>query len=172
MTAVVAPPAGQDVGLAPMLLADVPAVAQLEQQAYAHPWKAQDFEASLETGYQMQLLRTAQGQLLGYYVAFRVLDEAHLLNVAVLPACQGQGLGAYLMAALHLWATSEAAQCVWLEVRAGNLRALQLYQRLGYQRIGLRKAYYPADNGGREDAIVMRLVLRDAAAQAQSEEAA
>ncbi|MBT0570031.1 ribosomal protein S18-alanine N-acetyltransferase [Curvibacter sp. CHRR-16] len=156
------PPTGLDLFLTPVLQADVAAVAALEQQAYAHPWSAQDFEASLEHGYHLQLLRNGHKQLLGYYVAFRVLDEAHLLNVAVLPACQGRGLGAYLMAAMHLWATSETAQCVWLEVRAGNGRARQLYQRLGYREVGQRKGYYPAEQGVREDAIVMRLDLRTA----------
>lgn len=150
---------GSPVVLVPAQAADMAEVAALEQQAYAHPWKVQDFQASLDSGYVVQLLRTEDGELLGYYVAFRVLDEAHLLNVAVAPANQGCCLGAYLMAHLHQWAVQEGAHTVWLEVRAGNQRAIKLYQGLGYRQQGLRKAYYPAGAGAREDALVLSLRL-------------
>jgi len=48
---------------------------------------------------------------------------------------------------------------LWLEVRVSNQRALQIYETHGYRRVGQRKGYYPADNGQREDAVVMSLAL-------------
>ena len=62
------------------------------------------------------------------------------------------------------WSRAQGAQWLWLEVRTGNARALQVYERQGYRRVGVRKGYYPA-HGGREDAIVMSLRL-DAPASA------
>ena len=57
------------------------------------------------------------------------------------------------------WSRGQGAQWLWLEVRASNVRAQQIYERQGYRRVGQRKGYYPADQGRREDAVVMSLRL-------------
>ena len=64
-----------------------------------------------------------------------------------------------LLDALALWARGRGAQWLWLEVRASNLRAQQVYEAHGFRRVGERKRYYPAGHGQREDAVVMSLPL-------------
>ena len=64
-----------------------------------------------------------------------------------------------MLDALALWARSRHAQWLWLEVRVSNTRAMQVYERYGYARVGERKNYYPADHGQREHAVVMSLKL-------------
>jgi ribosomal-protein-alanine N-acetyltransferase len=64
-----------------------------------------------------------------------------------------------MLDAARLWAVSEAARILWLEVRVGNARAIAVYQSHGFQMVGQRKAYYAAGRGQREDALVMRLQL-------------
>ena len=95
--------------------------------------------------------------LLGYFLLMAVVDEAHLLNVAVGAALQGQGLGRFLLNQAVACARGLGMESMLLEVRPSNLRALDIYQRYGFSQIGRRKGYYPADNQQREDAIVMRL---------------
>ena len=68
-----------------------------------------------------------------------------------------------LLDALVLWSRAQGAQWLWLEVRASNTRAQQIYLKRGFARVGLRKAYYPAGHGLREDAVVMNLRLADGA---------
>jgi len=97
--------------------------------------------------------------LLGYFVAMLGVDEAHLLNITVAPAYQRQGWARVLLDALALWARGRGAQWLWLEVRASNLRAQQVYEAHGFRRVGERKRYYPAGHGQREDAVVMSLPL-------------
>jgi ribosomal-protein-alanine N-acetyltransferase len=87
------------------------------------------------------------------------VDEVHLLNITVDPEFQGQGLARVMLDALVLWARGQAAHWLWLEVRVGNQRAIKVYEAHGFRRVGVRKAYYPAGNGVREDAIVMSLPL-------------
>ena len=77
-----------------------------------------------------------------------------LLNITVDPMYHRQGWGRVMLDALALWARSQGAQWLWLEVRTSNVRAQAVYLRYGYRRVGERKNYYPADQG-REDAIVM-----------------
>ena len=134
------------------------AVLAIEQAVQAHPWTRGHFASALEAGNWMPGLM-AQGQLLGYLVAMPGVQEAHLLNLAVAPGCQGRGLAGVLLQALALWARGQGAACVWLEARVGNERALRVYRRCGFVQAGLRRGYYPAAGQQREDAAVMRLAL-------------
>ncbi len=131
----------------------------VEDSAYPNPWTRGNFLDALAAGYQCQLLMAGPGQLLGYFIAMRGVGEAHLLNLTVAPAHQRQGWAQLLLDALDLWARSQDAAWLWLEVRVSNQRALAIYERHGYRRVGERKNYYPGAGGLREDAIVMCLPL-------------
>jgi ribosomal-protein-alanine N-acetyltransferase len=155
-------PASAELRLEAMQAVHLEAVLALEQQVYAHPWQRQHFLDCLKSGYQAQLLMSGE-QLLGYFVAMPGYEEAHLLNLAVAPVYQRQGLAQVLLEALVLWARGQQMQWVWLEVRASNHRAFAVYQAHGFRRVGLRKQYYPAGTGQREDALVMSLRLETAA---------
>ena len=133
------------------------AVLAVEQQAYTHPWSRGNFLDSIRSGYQAQVL-VGDDQLIGYFVAMKGVDEVHLLNITVAPAFQRQGWSRVMLDALATWSRGQGAQWLWLEVRVSNTRAHSVYLAHGYQRVGLRKAYYPAFEG-REDAIVMSLKL-------------
>lgn len=141
-----------------MLAPWLDAVLRVEQEAYAHPWNHTNFMDALHSGYQAQML-VADGTLIGYFVAMKGVDEVHLLNITVAPEFQGQGCAKLMLEALTIWARSQAAQWLWLEVRVGNVRAQRVYEAHGYRMVGHRKQYYPAHNGHREDAIVMSLRL-------------
>ncbi len=134
------------------------AVTALEQQAHPHPWQQRHFADCLASGYAAQLL-LAGDRLLGYFVAMKGVEEVHLLNLAVAPACQRQGLARTLLDALALWSRGQGAQWLWLEARASNSRALHIYKAHGFREVGLRRRYYPAAHGQREDAVVMSLKL-------------
>jgi len=143
----------------PMQQGDIEDVLALEQAVYPHPWSRANFLDSLASGYQAWLLRDQAGELLGYFLLMAIVDEAHLLNVAVSARQQGQGLGRFLLNQAVACARGLGMESVLLEVRPSNTRALEIYERYGFVRIGLRKAYYPAANQQREDAIVMRFSL-------------
>lgn len=143
---------------APMSSADLDAVLAIEQTAYGHPWTRGNFQDSLNPLFEAQCL-WLQGELLGYFLAMRGVEEMHLLNITVAPARQGQGWGRRMLDALSISSQREGAQWLWLEVRQSNLRALQVYERYGFQQVSIRKDYYPAGRQQREHAVVMRLKL-------------
>lgn len=148
--------------LEPMSQASLPEVLAIETSAYSHPWSADNFSDSLRTGYAMQQLRGGpqpDAPLIGYFVAMQGVDEMHLLNITVAPAYQGQGWGRVLLDALVLCARGAGAQCLWLEVRASNTHARDVYLHTGFQVVGTRARYYPVNALQREDAIVMRRAL-------------
>lgn len=138
-------------------------VLAIEQSAYSHPWTPGNFRDSVVAGYHLEILLVQdQGRehVAGYCVAMEGVDEVHLLNITVAPAWQGRGLGTRLLTALCAWARQLQAQWLWLEVRASNTHAQQVYQHFGFKRVGERKDYYPLSPGQREDAVVMSLLLR------------
>ena len=140
----------------PMTERDLDEVAALEHDVYAHPWSRVNFRDSLDSGYHAWVLRDLNGVLLGYFIVMPVVDEAHLLNVAVSAEMQGEGLGRFLLNQAVACARGLGMESVLLEVRPSNTRALEIYRRYGFAEIGRRKNYYPAADAAREDAIVMR----------------
>ncbi len=144
--------------LEPMLATRLDEVMRIEQRAYAYPWSRANFVDALHSGYQAQLL-VVSGVVLGYFVAMRGVDEVHLLNITVEPQEQRRGWARWMLDALDAWSRHQGVHWSWLEVRTTNLRAIAVYERHGYRRVGLRRAYYPAGHGAREDAVVMRLKL-------------
>ena len=142
----------------PMAVHDLEAVMAVEVTAYSHPWTRGNFIDSLAAGYLAEVLGDDGGQIVGYFVAMGGVDELHLLNITVEPACQGRGYGSSLLRAVQGHAQALGLSTLWLEVRLSNERARSLYRRLGFAEVGLRKGYYPA-SGAREDAVVMRLAV-------------
>lgn len=146
--------------LQPMQLSDLEAVLALERRAYPFPWSWGNFVDSLAAGYDALALRDAQGGLLGYFLAMQGVAEMHLLNIAVAPEAQGQGHARRLLDALCALARERGCEQIWLEVRQSNERARAVYRHCGFVETGLRRAYYPAGAGQREDAVLMSLQLQ------------
>ena len=144
--------------LEPLDATRLDALLLIEQRAYPHPWTRGNFMDALRSGYHARVLLAGE-ELLGYYVAMQGVDEVHLLNITVAPDYQQQGWGRIMLDALALWSRGLGAQWLWLEVRVSNTRAIAIYEAHGYRRVGLRKNYYPAGPGRREDAVVMSLRL-------------
>lgn len=145
--------------LAPMREADVDAVSVIERSCYAFPWSRGNFIDSLAAGYPARVLRGPDRSLLGYFVAMHGVDEMHLLNITIAAAVEGRGHARRLFDALVGLCEESGAPTLWLEVRASNARARAIYEHLGLVSVGVRKGYYPAPFGRREDAVVMSLRL-------------
>lgn len=138
---------------------DLDAVLAIEACAYAFPWRRSHFVDSLAAGHWSAIRRDDAGALVGYAVAMPAADEMHLLNLTVAPPLQGRGHARALLDALQAEARARGMASLWLEVRPSNERARRLYAARGFEEVGLRRAYYPAPHGRREDAVVMRLLL-------------
>lgn len=135
------------------------AVLAIEAASYAFPWSRGNFVDSLASGYVAQVLYDGSGVILGYLIAMAGVDEMHLLNLTVAPPDRRQGHARFMLEALIALCRSRRAQQLWLEVRESNARARSIYLQRGFAHVGVRKGYYPAAHGRREDAIVMSLQL-------------
>jgi [ribosomal protein S18]-alanine N-acetyltransferase len=139
-----------------MTMADLDAVMPIEQRCYEFPWTRGNFADALACNYWAQLLQNPSGELSAYLMAMPGVDEMHLLNITVDIAHQNQGHAHWMMNALKAECIHRQLQYLFLEVRPSNLRAQAIYSKAGFMEVGLRKNYYPAPHGQREDALVMR----------------
>ncbi|GAA3965665.1 ribosomal protein S18-alanine N-acetyltransferase [Actinomadura viridis] len=161
------PDAGPDaVALRPMTAADLPAVLELErilfpEDAWSEAMLREELEHQPATRHYVvaEVAPEAGGGLAGYAGLAASGGQGDVQTIGVLPARQGTGLGAALLTALLDEAARRACDEVFLEVRAGNDRAQRLYERFGFERIGVRKRYYQPSGA---DAIVMRRQLHAA----------
>lgn len=145
------------VEMLPMNERDLDAVTALESTVQNFPWSRGNFADSLSAGHGVWVCRIG-GDLVGFSVVMIVVDEAHLLNVAVCKRYQGKGYGARLLLHAMEQARLDGASKLFLEVRPSNARAVELYRHFGFRQIGLRRGYYPAALG-REDALVFEREL-------------
>ena len=138
---------------------DVKAVAALEESVYDFPWTAGIFRDCLLAGYTSVVLEQA-GEIAGYSIMSVAGGEGHLLNICLAERLRGQGIGNELLQYMLERGCEAGAERLFLEVRPSNKVAMRLYRRLGFQVVGVRRAYYRAA-GGKEDAVVFVRRLAD-----------
>lgn len=133
---------------------DARALATLHGASFHRGWSDGEFERLLFDRNVVAHRAMAGGNLVGFIVSRLVLDEAEILSIAVASARRGKGLARQLLDINLRRLVGLGARSVFLEVDEGNVPALRLYRRAGFQEVGLRKAYYPAGRGSA--ALVLR----------------
>ena len=156
----------------PMTVDDLDAIMALESVCFKDPWTRRMYLADLtqnelatylavrlpiaDFGLRIPAsahssLVTRHSSLLAYGGFWLMADEAHIATIASHPELRGCGLGLYLMLALLDVAQTAGARLSTLEVRAGNLPAQRLYEKLGFEIVGQRRHYYRDG----EDGLIM-----------------
>jgi len=141
----------------PMRSEDLDAVCAIEGRVYPFPWSRGNFQDSLAAGYRCTAMEYA-GYVIGYGILTLGAGESHLLNLSIDSPWQGQGLGRALLLHHIDLAREHGAGILLLEVRPSNASARALYEHVGFERIAVRRRYYPAEDG-REDAWLLVLKL-------------
>lgn len=137
---------------------DLTSVLKIEGKNYKYPWSENVFnDCFIAISYSCWVCEDKEDDIIGYAVLSVAAGEAHIMNLSVDPLVQGKGIGGKMMDHL-IGVARKKAETLFLEVRPSNKSAMALYTRLGFNEVGVRKGYYPADNG-REDAVILALEL-------------
>lgn len=136
---------------------DLPDMYGIECCANDWPWSESLLASNFGERYHNGLL-LVDGMAAGFYIADYVAGESNLMNISVDPAWQGQKLGLKLLE--HYLAQTTGMGCTswWLEVRLSNVKAQNLYEKVGYIQVGYRENYYASEDDG-EDALVLQRSL-------------
>ncbi len=134
---------------------DLQTISEMEARCFADPWTKAMLADTLKYPVYHTFLAEEGGQVCGYGCLIVVFEDAEIANIAVDIPYRGKGIGEKLLSAMHEKAKTLGARQTLLEVRVSNAPAIGLYEKLGYERYGIRKNYY-ADG---EDAFVMKMQL-------------
>lgn len=140
----------------PLTEAQAAQVAALEAATFSLPWDEAAIRRELSNRLSLWLAAVEDGQVLGYVGSQTVFEDTDVLNVCTAPAARRRGVAQALMRALETQLAPKGVERITLEVRASNLPALRLYEKLGYSQVGLRRNYYEKP---REDAVIMQKQL-------------
>lgn len=143
--------------ITPMRTEDLEAVDEIERHSFRTPWPAQVFAEELAREWARIDVARERGKVVAFVDYWLVQDEVHLLAIATHPDVRRRGIGRALLDHLLALARERDSLLVTLEVRKSNLPAIGMYERAGFQTVGVRPRYYAEDN---EDALVMTLNLK------------
>jgi [ribosomal protein S18]-alanine N-acetyltransferase len=137
-------------------------ILAIEEQSFTNPWTREMYLAELENhGISNCLLaKDEAGRVVGFCSYWRVMDELHINNLAVLPSHRREGAATALLDAIVREGRAAGAVRATLEVRRSNEPARLLYERFGFEVAGVRRGYYTKPV---EDALILRLERLDQA---------
>lgn len=126
----------------------------IEQECFHGSWTAETLLSELNSPLNYLVTEERGGAIAGFALGRVAADEGELFQIATLPEFRRQGIAGRLLDRLHAGMRERGAACCFLEVRSRNAGAIALYEKSGYERIALRKNYYPDD-----DAVIYRRSL-------------
>ena len=128
-------------------------IAALEQMCFSDPWSEKSVASELDNSLSLWLVALEADTVVGYIGSQSVLGESDMMNVAVHPDHRRKGIAEALITELVSMLREKGNHCLSLEVRASNMPAISLYEKLGFSQVGLRKNYY---RNPREDGLILR----------------
>ena len=136
---------------------DLAIVVNIEKDVHFSPWTIQNFQDALAAKNIFKVF-FLDDMIVGYYIALLASDECQILNIAIKKCQQNKGLGHYLINHLKDLSKSLYVASIFLEVRVSNIKAIKLYEKNGFNELGVRNNYYKTLNGT-ENGILMGLEL-------------
>jgi ribosomal-protein-alanine N-acetyltransferase len=142
-----------EVNLRPAVPADIMQVERIERDCFNNPWPRSALMAELEPDLmRVPLVAEIEDRVVGYLMAWQVVDQLHILNIAVFSPERRRGIGSLLLTEALTTASASGLKEASLEVRQSNIAAQEFYRHHGFVAVGKRPRYYP-DSG--EDALIM-----------------
>jgi ribosomal-protein-alanine N-acetyltransferase len=135
-------------------LSELAQVHAIERMSFPNPWPMHIFQQELSHSWSRLwgVYTAGERAPVAFLLFWLVYDEVHILNIATHPDYRRRSLARTLLDQLERESLRVGARYLTLEVRPSNQPALGLYQRMGFEVVGVRPRYY-SDNG--EDALVM-----------------
>lgn len=136
-----------------MMAEHVSQVAELEKQCFSSPWSEKSVSSELSNPLSLWIVATENNRVVGYVGSQSVIGEADMMNIAVAPEYRRRGVANALIIELISQLASRDVHSLTLEVRASNIPAITLYEKLDFVQVGCRPNYYSSP---KEDALILR----------------
>jgi len=147
----------RSVTLRPALASDLPGVMEIEMSSFSRPWSLDSFRRLLSRERTAFVVAEIDGRVAAYGVLWWVESEGEIANLAVHPDARRKGVARLVLLKALSRAGEEGLSQIFLEVRATNRPAIELYLSHAFEQVGIRRGYYQSP---REDALVLRYELK------------
>lgn len=137
-----------------MLESDVVKAAKLEASIFSEPWSEESFLAAVQNENAYYMIAEENGEIIAQCGYYNMCGEGEILNVAVREDKRKLGLGKEMLKELIQYGRMHGVTAFTLEVRAGNIPAIRLYEAIGFQSLGIRPGFYEHP---KEDALIMSI---------------
>jgi ribosomal-protein-alanine N-acetyltransferase len=134
-------------------LSDLNEVVVIENNSHFSPWSKKSFEGSMRAKNTFKVFLEKK-KIIGYYIALIAQDQCELLNITVTKSYQSLGLGNFMLRHLISFCKAKKVANIFLEVRVSNIVAIRLYDKNGFNELGVRDNYYRTLHG-KEDGLLM-----------------
>lgn len=141
-----------------MQIKDLQKVLEIEKELFSEPWSAKMFVEKIINHKAFVLRKSDEQEIIGYICGWKINNEFEITNVGVQKKFQRQGFAEILVKYLIKKVKAENYKTFILEVRENNFAAQKLYEKLGFEIIGIREEYY---HNPKENAVVMQLRLTE-----------
>ena len=145
-----------EIAIDDMKVEDLTEIVSIETASFTTPWSETLFYNEIFKAIAVSRVAKIDGKVVGHLCANVILDEGHILNLAVHPEFRGLGIASSLIKEMIDIMRDRNCRSVFLEVRISNEQARIMYQKLGFSLLGTRKNYYISPV---EDAVIMVLRL-------------
>lgn len=135
---------------------DIPQVACLEREVFSQPWSESGIRTYYDSGSTLFIVAKHREKVIGYGAVMRVLDEGNLISLIVDSAFRRMGIAGEILDILYDLSSQNGVMNIFLEVRSSNKAAIALYERDGFERIGIRRGFYEKP---KEDALLYKKEL-------------
>ncbi len=139
-----------------MVLKDLPEIIKMEKELFTAPWSEYMFLEEINNHYAYILVNKGNKEIIGYVCGLKLFDELSITNLAVKKEFQRCGFGEKLIKSIIKKLLEEKCFKFFLEVRESNQPAIKLYEKFGFEQIGIQVNYY---NNPVENAVMMKLNL-------------
>jgi ribosomal-protein-alanine acetyltransferase len=143
---------GTSIQIRRMVTEDAESVSVLEKEAFSMPWSKEAFISTIQSKDAFYVVAELDGEIVGCCGVINACGDGDISNVSVKESLRGKGIGKAMVSTLLTWAESIGIENYTLEVRAGNERAIRLYESLGFVGEGIRPGFYDKP---KEDALIM-----------------
>jgi ribosomal-protein-alanine N-acetyltransferase len=133
---------------------DIPAIIKIERISFSTPWSEAAFFSEIHKSYSLARVAVSGDTIVGYICVDYILNECHIMNLAVHPDFRRQGIATILLEEVMKELRKKGCRFFYLEVRFSNTGARAFYERFSFRIVGIRKKYYTSPN---EDAALMML---------------
>lgn len=141
-----------DFKIYPMDKSSINSILNINDLSFPISWSLESLQGELDNKFARYVVLKKGNSIVGYGGMWIIIDESHITNVAVHPDARGHGAGDIIVEALFRICRKQKVTAITLEVRSSNFVAINLYEKHGFEKEGIRPRYYE-DNG--EDAVIM-----------------